>query len=77
MNWDWFPVVFFPLKILVLSVGMYFAIKWHYEQAGNVDRAAVLRTGGKMVAVFLLVLAAVGLLTFVLVKAVGLDLSFS
>jgi hypothetical protein len=31
--WDWFPYVFFPFKIIVLGVGMYFAIKWHHDQA--------------------------------------------
>ncbi len=30
--WDWFPIVFFPLKILVLGVGMFYAIKWHRDQ---------------------------------------------
>lgn len=29
---DWFPIVFFPLKILVLAIGMFFAIKWHHDQ---------------------------------------------
>lgn len=29
---DWFPIIFFPLKILVLGVGMYYSIKWHYDQ---------------------------------------------
>lgn len=29
---DWFPIVFFPLNIMVLAVGMFFAIKWHYDQ---------------------------------------------
>ncbi|PVM91968.1 hypothetical protein DDF67_05575 [Caulobacter endophyticus] len=34
VNWvDWFPIVFFPLKILVLGVGMFFSIKWHHDQA--------------------------------------------
>lgn len=31
--WDWFPYVFFPFKILVLGVGMFYAIKWHHDQA--------------------------------------------
>ena len=31
--WDWFPIIFFPLKILVLGVAMFFAIKWHHDQA--------------------------------------------
>jgi len=34
VNWvDWFPIVFFPLKILVLGLGMFFSIKWHHDQA--------------------------------------------
>lgn len=30
--WDWFPLVFFPFKILVLGTGMFFAIKWHHDE---------------------------------------------
>jgi hypothetical protein len=30
--WDWFPIVFFPFKLLVLGTGMFFAIKWHHDQ---------------------------------------------
>jgi hypothetical protein len=30
--WDWFPIVFFPLKLLVLGIGMFYAIKWHRDQ---------------------------------------------
>ncbi|MBI1685416.1 hypothetical protein [Caulobacter hibisci] len=34
MDWEnWFPIVFFPLKIIVLGVGMFFSIKWHHDQA--------------------------------------------
>ncbi len=34
MSWvDWFPFVFFPVKIIVLGVGMFFSIKWHHDQA--------------------------------------------
>jgi len=29
---EWFPIVFFTFKILVLGTGMFFAIKWHYDQ---------------------------------------------
>lgn len=35
MDWDWvnwFPIVFFPFKILVLGIGMFYSIKWHYDQ---------------------------------------------
>jgi len=30
---DFFPIVFLPFKILVLGTGMFFAIKWHHDQA--------------------------------------------
>jgi hypothetical protein len=30
---DWFPFVFFPAKVIVLGIGMYYAIKWHHDQA--------------------------------------------
>ncbi|EPE94281.1 hypothetical protein [Rhizobium grahamii] len=73
---DWFIVVFLPFKLLVLGAGMFFAIKWHHDQGENEERAAVLRTGGKMVAVFVLALLCVGLFAFVLSRMVGLDLSF-
>lgn len=29
---DWFPIVMLPLKIIILGVCMFFAIKWHYDQ---------------------------------------------
>ena len=29
---DWFPIVFFAFKFLVLGTGMFFAIKWHHDQ---------------------------------------------
>lgn len=32
---DWvnlFPYIFFPFKVIVLAIGMYYAIKWHYDQ---------------------------------------------
>ena len=33
INWvNFFPFVFLPFKLIVLGVGMYFAIKWHYDQ---------------------------------------------
>ncbi len=29
---DWFPIVFITFKVLVFGTGMFFAIKWHYDQ---------------------------------------------
>lgn len=73
---DWVPIVFMTFKVLVLGTGMYFAIKWHYDQGKKgKDRQAVLRTGGKIAAVFLLSLLGLGLFTFVLASTLGLDLT--
>jgi hypothetical protein len=76
---DWTPVVFVTFKVLVLGVGMFFAIKWHYDQGkkGKVEEArAVLRAGGKVAAVFVLLLVGLVLVTFVLASMLGLDLTF-
>ncbi|MEN5118190.1 hypothetical protein ABE488_12780 [Luteimonas sp. TWI662] len=31
--YDWFPIVFIIFKVGVLGVGMFYAIKWHHDQA--------------------------------------------
>ena len=74
---DWIPVVFVTLKVLVLGTGMFFSIKWHYDQ-GKKEKGsrAVLRQGGKMAAIFALVFLGLGLVTFVLARMLGLDLTF-
>jgi hypothetical protein len=76
---DWIPAVFVTFKALVLGTGMFFAIKWHYDQGTKEktrEKRAVLRAGGKAAAAFALSLLALGLLTFVLVRMLGMDLSF-
>lgn len=75
-NMDWVPVVFVTFKVLALGTAMFFAIKWHYDRGAKGERRAVLRTGGKMAAVFVLAVLGVGLLAFVLSSLLGLDLSF-
>lgn len=77
---DLFPTVFYTFKFLVLGVGMFFAIKWHYDQGKKEmdegkERRAVLRAAGKVTAVFVLSLLGLGLITFVLVRRLGLDMS--
>jgi hypothetical protein len=76
---DWVPAVFIAFKALVLSIGMFFSIKWHYDQArkgkGQEAWGAVLRAGGKVAAVFLLLLVALLLFAFGLGKMLGLDLT--
>jgi hypothetical protein len=77
---EWIPVVFVVFKFLVLGTGMFFAIKWHYDQGkkGKAEEArAVLRTSGKVAAVFVLLVVGLGLVTFVFGRMLGLDLTFS
>ena len=75
---DWVPIVFIAFKALVFGVGMFFAIKWHYEQGkkgkeGKEKQGAVLRAGGKVAAVFVLSLLGLGLVTYFLIRMLGLD----
>jgi hypothetical protein len=75
---EWFPVVAFTFKFLVLGIGMFFAIKWHYDQGkkGKVtERREVLRAAGKVAAIFVLALLVLGLITYVLVEHLGLDMT--
>lgn len=76
---DWIPIVFVTFKVLVLGTGMFFAVKWHYDQGRKgkeAERRAVLRAAGKVAAVFVLSLVGLGILTFVLAGMIGLDLTF-
>lgn len=78
---DWTPIVFVIFKLLVLGTGMFFAIKWHYDQGNKekdrvVEMRAVLRTSGKVIVVFMLLLLGLGLITFVLSSLSGLDMTF-
>ena len=71
---DWIPIVFVTFKVLVFGTGMFFAIKWHYDQ-GKQQRA-LLRAGGKVAAVSVLSLLGLVLVTFVLARMLGLNLTF-
>jgi hypothetical protein len=76
---DWFPYVFGTIKGLVLLTGMFFAVKWHYDQGRKgkeVEVRAVLRAGGAVAAVFVLALLALGFLTLALGRMLGMDLPF-
>ncbi|WP_426193729.1 hypothetical protein [Massilia sp. DWR3-1-1] len=74
---DWIPIVLVTFKALVLGTGMFFAIKWHYDQGKKEqDKRALLRTVGKVAAVFVLLVAVLVFLTFVLSSKLGLDLTF-
>jgi hypothetical protein len=76
---DWVPVVFVLFKVLVLGTGMFFAIKWHYDQGKKgteKEKRAMLRASGKVAAVVVLSLLGLGLVTFELARTLGLDLTF-
>jgi hypothetical protein len=76
---DWIPTVFVIFKVLVLGTGMFFAIKWHYDQGKKgqeKERRAVLRAGGTVAVVFVLALLGLGLATFGLSRMLGLDFTF-
>ncbi|WLI89392.1 hypothetical protein Q4S45_22305 [Massilia sp. R2A-15] len=72
---DWIPVALVAFKALVLGTGMFFAIKWHYDQEQN-EKRAVLLAVGKISAVFVLSVLGLVLLTLFLGRKVGLDLPF-
>lgn len=77
---EWVPTVFIAFKVAVLGIGMFFAIKWHYDQArkenGAQKQRAVLRAGAMAAAVFVLLVTGLVLLTFSLGTRLGLDLTF-
>lgn len=73
---DWIPVGFVVFKVLTLGTCMFFAVKWHYDQGRKgTDKRAVLLAGGKVAALFMLLLLGLGLSAFALARMLGLDLS--
>lgn len=73
---DWVPIVLVTFKVLVFGIGMYFAIKWHYDQGKKKDKRALLVTSIKVAAIFVVSLLILVLVTFFLAKKLGLDLTF-
>ncbi len=74
---DWFPIAAGTFKVLALGIGMFFAIKWHYDQGkkGKArERREVLHAAGKVAAVFVLSLLTLGVITFVLLEGLSLDM---
>lgn len=37
---DWVPIVFIAFKVAVFGTGMFFAIKWHYDQGKKAKNEA-------------------------------------
>lgn len=74
---EWFPTVAFTFKFLVLGTGMFFAIKWHYDQGKKgKEKRPVLRAASKVTVVFLLLALVLVLGTFAVAGRLGLDLTF-
>ncbi len=71
----WVPVVFVTFKVVVFGIGMFFAIKWHYDQEKDTDKGEVLRVAGKGAAIFVLSLLVLMLVTFALARMLGMDLT--
>ena len=78
---EWVPAVFIAFKGSVLCIGMFYAIKWHYDRAkkekGAEKQRAVLRTSAIVALVFLLLVVGLVVLTFTLGTMLGLDLTLS
>jgi len=77
---EWIPVVFIIFKVLVLCTGMYFAIKWHYDQGQKVkalDKRALILAAGKVAAIFLILLLGLGYVTLLVIRKLGMDFSFT
>ncbi|MBA5604534.1 hypothetical protein H3H36_04060 [Duganella sp. FT3S] len=77
---EWIPVVLVTFKLLVLGAGMFFAIKWHYDQGKKEKEKkkevrAVLRASGNAAVVFALSLLGLGFVTFALGRMLDLDLT--
>ena len=73
---DWIPVGFVIFKVLTLSICMFYAVKWHYDQGKKgKDTRAVLVASGKVAGTFMLVLLGLGFGAFALARMLGLDLS--
>lgn len=78
---EWFPILAGSFKVLALGTGMFFAIKWHYDQGKKEgdkvkERRAVMRAAGKGTAIFVLLVMGLVLATFVLGTKLGLNLTF-
>ena len=42
---DWVPIVFIVFKVAVFGTGMFYAIKWHYDQGKRAKDEVSKREG--------------------------------
>lgn len=59
---NWVPVILIVFKVAVLAIGMFFSIKWHYDQ----DKSSEPLNLRKFVLELLLYIAAVGIVFAIL-----------
>jgi hypothetical protein len=72
---EWIPVILITFKVLVLSIGMFFAVKWHYDQGEKkMDKRAMLMATSKVAALFVLALLSLALLSYFVVRKLGLEM---
>ena len=74
---DSFPVIFIIFKIAVLGTGMFFAVKWHYDQDRKARKGDILTAVGKISAILALLLIGLLFATFKLASLLGLDMQLS
>lgn len=73
---EWIPVVLVTFKVLVLGTGMFFAVKWHYDQGKkHEEKRAVLLAASKIAGIFVVSLLGLVFVTFAVSRKLGLDLS--
>ena len=75
---DWVPIVFITFKVLALGTGMFFAIKWHYDQGPSSNPVSVIKVVLEAVCYILIVVVAFaliyGLLHYLGLLPDGLDI---
>lgn len=59
---DWVPIVLITFKVLVLAIGMFFAIKWHYDQDKSSNPVKPLKLFGEFSFYILIVVIVFALL---------------
>ncbi|SES03763.1 hypothetical protein [Sphingobium sp. YR768] len=72
---DWVPVFLIIFKLVVLGLGMFFAVKWHYDKDRKAQKAGVLGAVGKIAAILMILLPVLLFATFTLARTLGLDLT--
>jgi hypothetical protein len=75
---NWIPIIFVIFKVIVLSTGMFFAVKWHYDQGqkGRNDKTfAVTSTAFKVAGAFVFMAFVMLFFTYELCSKFGLDMS--